>query len=138
MLFRSLLVHPAYVTHKKRLDLLILRLVPHFAPFAHFARFCVLCLFCCTFGLELFRTYPDVTDMQITINKPPDQCIIMTSLGFIVLHLHSHEPEAPSLHTRIFRMELSLVAHQRWTSSVIPATSCLPQLRKIPRKSVIL
>ena len=38
------------------------------------------CLFCCTFDPELFCTYPDVTDLHISIDKPPDQCIIMTSL----------------------------------------------------------
>ena len=79
------LVHPVSIAHKKRLDPPILRLAPHFAPF------CALCSFCCAFGPELFRTYSDMTDLPNTINKPPDGCIIMTSLGFIVPHLHSHE-----------------------------------------------
>ena len=89
--FARLPKHPAYVTHKKRINLSIPQLVPHFAPFAHFCTFLHLCLFCCAFGPEMFHTYPNVTDLQISINKPPDQCIFMMSLDFIVLHLHLHE-----------------------------------------------
>ena len=60
--------------------------MPHFAPF------CALCLFCCAFGPELFCTYPDVTDLHISIDKPPDQCIIMMSLILLFrtcIHMNS-------------------------------------------------
>ena len=56
-----------------------------------FAPFCTFCLFCCAFGLELFCTYPNETNVQISINKPPDQSIFMMSLDCIAQHLHSHE-----------------------------------------------
>src|ERR1700676_1006118 len=81
----------AYVIYEKRIDSTDLRQKPHFAHFRTSAHCCAFLPFCCALGPTLFRSYTDVIDKQISINKPPDEGALMTSWIYNVQHSHSHE-----------------------------------------------